>query len=187
MLYITDDVIKLGGVMLPGLVQSVNVQEAANIYTAQDDTGAVNAAQPYGYDVSKVTVDVVLENTASQTVDQMIRCYQSLFKKPGQTAATKMVVINADCAAHGITSVYFKAFETKNTISESKVTASLEFWSPNLVAVKVIQKAAATKKKASKKKKKSKKKSKKKKSKSAAKDKRKTGKAKKKAKKITKK
>lgn len=186
MLYITDNIIRLGGVMLPGLVQSVNVQDSANIYTAQDDTGAVNSAQPRGYDITKIIVEVLLEATPSQTVDQMIRSYVALFRKPGQTAAAKMTVVNADCAAHGITSAYFKSFETKNVISESKVTASLELWSPVVfVAVKVVKK---TKKKTSKKKSsKKKKKTKKKKSKSAAKDKRKTGKAKKKARKITKK
>ncbi len=185
MLYITDDIIKLKGVMLPGQVQSVNVQESANIHTAQDDTGAVNSAQPRGYEVSKVTVEVILEATDSKTVKQMIRSYQALFKKPKQTAAAKMTIVNADCAAHGITRVYFKSFETKNVISESKVTASLEFWSPNLVTVKVTKKSKK-KKKTSKKKKKSKK-TRKKKSKSAAKDKRGTSKAKKTAKKITKK
>jgi hypothetical protein len=185
MLYITDDIIKLGGVMLPGLVQSVGVQEAANIYTPQDDTGAVNSAQPRGYDISKITIEILLEATNSQTVDQMIRSYESLFRKPGQTAARKMAVVNADCAAHGITSAYFKSFETKNVISESKVTATLELWSPPVfVAVKVVKKST---KKTSKKKSSKKKKTKKKKSKSAAKDKRKTGKSKKNAKKITKK
>ena len=185
MLYITDDIIRLGGVMLPGLVQSVNIQESANIYTPQDDTGAVNSAvQPRGYDISKITVEVILEATVSQTVEQMIRSYKSLFKKPGQSSAKKMAIVNADCAAHGITSAYFKAFETKNVISESSVTATLELWSPSaFVAVKVVKKS----KKKTSKKKSSKKKTKKKKSKSAAKDKRKTGKAKKKARKITKK
>lgn len=184
MLYITDNIIKLGSVMLPGQVQSVNIQESANIYTTQDDKGATSAAQPRGYDVSKVTVEVVLEATSTQTVEQMIRVYQALFKKSGQTSATKRAIVNADCAAHGITSVYFKSFETKNVVSESKVTASLELWSPNILAVTVTK---TSKKKKSKKKKSSKKKTKKKKSKSAAKDKRKTGKAKKTAKRITKK
>ena len=101
------------------------------------------------------------------------------------TTARKMAVVNADCAAHGITSAYFKSFETKNVISESKVTATLELWSPPVfVAVKVVKKST---KKTSKKKSSKKKKTKKKKSKSAAKDKRKTGKSKKNAKKITKK
>ncbi|MBC5745097.1 hypothetical protein FMM74_016345 [Lachnospiraceae bacterium MD308] len=186
MLYITDNIIKLGGVMLPGQVQSVNVQESANIHTAQDDTGAVNSVQPRGYEISKITVEVLLEETSSQSVDQMIRAYQALFKKPKQKAAVKRAVVNEDCAAHGITSVYFKSFETKNIISESKVTAALELWSPNTVAVKVTKKSTK-KKKTGKKKKNSKKRTKKKKSKSAAKDKRNTSKAKKRAKNITKK
>lgn len=186
MLYVTDSIIKLGSVMLPGQVQNVSVQESANIYTPQDDNGATSAAQPHGYEVSKVTVEVLLEATASTTVDQMVRSYQALFKKSGQNNAKKMSVVNAECAACGITSVYFKSFELKKVYSESKATATLELWAPNVLPARlVVVKKEETSKKSKKKSKK--KKTKKKKSKSAAKDKRKTSKAKKKAKKITKK
>jgi len=144
MLYIQDKVAKLGGVILGGQVSSVEVQESATIYTAQDDKGKVKKTQPVGYDNAKVMIDIVLEDGPDgTTIDQMINM-QRLFKAQGQEQAMLFPIVNEDCSARGITQVYFKGFTTKKVISESKRIASLELWAPKIAGITVIKKTSET-------------------------------------------
>lgn len=184
MLYVVDKVMKLGGVYIGGEVTDVEITEGATIYEAQDDKGKIKSRQPNGYETAKVMVNILMEDTKTETTLQQITNIQKLFKAYGQDKAKLLSVVNEDCSARGITQVYFKNFTTKKVISESKRIASLELWAPTIVGIKVTKKS--TKKKTTKKKT-TKKKTTKKSSKSPAKDTRKTASAKKNAKKITKK
>lgn len=184
MLYVVDKVMKLGGVYIGGEVTDVEITEGASIYEAQDDKGKIKSRQPNGYETAKVMVNILMEDTPSESTLQQITNIQRLFKAYGQTEAKLLAIVNEDCAARGITKVYFKNFTTKKIISESKRIASLELWAPTVAGIRVVKKKTTTKKTAAKKKT-TKKKTTKKKSKSPAKDTRKTAKAKKTAKKIT--
>ena len=106
---------------------------------------------------------------------------QRLFKPYGQKKAKLLKIVNEDCAARGISKVYFKNFDTSNEISESGRLATLELLAPTTAGIK-------TKKKGSKKKtsKKKSSKSKKNKNKSPAQKKPSTSKEKDKAKKLIK-
>lgn len=144
MLYIQDKVAKLGGVILGGQVSSVEVQEAATIHMAQDDKGKVKKTQPVGYDNAKVMIDIILEDgPEGSTLDQLINM-QRLFKAEGQEQAILFPIVNEDCAARGITEVYFKSFSSKKIISESKRIASLELWAPKIAGITVIKKTDDT-------------------------------------------
>ena len=141
MLYIQDKVAKLGDVILGGQVSSVEVQESATIHTAQDDKGKIKKTQPVGYDNAKVMIDIILEDgPEGTTIDQLINM-QSLFKAEGQEQAVLLPIVNEDCAARGISEVYFKSLSSKKVISESKRIASLELWSPKIAGITVIKRA----------------------------------------------
>lgn len=184
MLYVVDKVMKLGGVYIGGEVTDVEITEGATIYEAQDDKGKIKSRQPNGYETAKVMVNILMEDTQSETTIQQITNIQRLFKAYGQTKAKLLAIVNEDCAARGITKVYFKSFTTKKVISESKRIASLELWAPTVAGIKVAKKKTTAKKKSTKKKT-TKKKTTKKTSKSPAKDNKKTAAAKKAAKKVT--
>ena len=183
MLYVQDKVVKLGGVYLKGQVTSVEVQEAGSVYVAQDEKGRFKKSQPVGYENAKVMIDILLEDTKNATTLEQLTEMQRLFKAYGQNKPKLLPIVNEDCAARGISSVYFKNLTSKKVISESKRIASLELWAPDIAGIKVKKKKSKkkTKKKSSKKTK-----SKKLKSKSPAKDSRNTLKAKKIAKRIVK-
>lgn len=184
MLYVVDKVIKLGGVYIGGEVTDVEISEGATIYEAQDDKGKIKSRQPNGYETAKVMVNVLMEDTKSETTIQQITNIQRLFKAYGQTKAKLLSIVNEDCAARGITKVYFKNFTTKKVISESKRIASLELWAPTVAGIKVTKKTS-TKKKTTKKASTKKKTTKKTSSKTPAKDNKKTAAAKKAARKVT--
>lgn len=145
MLYVTDKVAKLGGIYLGGEVTSIEIEEAANIYTAQDEKGKIKTTQPNGYEQAKVTIDILLEDTKKETTLDQVRNMQRLFKAPGQANAKLFKIVNEDCAARGISKVYFKSFTTKKVIAESKRIASLELLAPKIAGVKLRKKNAVAK------------------------------------------
>lgn len=140
MLYIQDKVVKLGGVYLKGQVTSVEVQEAGSVYVAQDEKGRFKKSQPSGYENSKVMIDMLLEDTKeADTLEQLMEM-QVIFKSYGQSKPKLLTIVNEDCAARGITKVYFKSFTSKKVISESKRVVSLELWAPDIAGIKVKKK-----------------------------------------------
>lgn len=183
MLYVRDKVAKLGNVILGGEVTSVEITEAGSVYVAQDEKGRYKKSQPVGYENGKVNIDILLENMSGYSTLDQLGAMQNLFKAHGQDKPKLLPIVNDDCAARGITQVYFKTLTSKKVISESKRIATLELWAPNIGTIKVTKKMKSINKKKSTKKKS---KSKKSMTKSPAKDSRKTNKAKKTAKKITK-
>ena len=62
---------------------------------------------------------------------------------PGQTKAKLFAIVNEDCAARGISQVYFKSFSSKKIISESKMIVSLELWEPKTAGITVVKKAGS--------------------------------------------
>ena len=179
MLYVRDKVAKLGNVILGGEVTSVEITEAGSVYVAQDEKGRYKKSQPVGYENGKVNIDILLEDMSGYSTLAQLRDMQNLFKGNGQDKPKLLPIVNDDCAARGITQVYFKTLTSKKVISESKRIATLELWAPNIGTVKVIKKKKSTKSKRSK--------SKKSRTKSPARDSRSTNRAKKRARKITKK
>lgn len=143
MLYVQEKVVKLGDVYLGGQVTSVEVQEAGSIYVAQDDKGKVKKSQPVGYENAKVMVDILLEDTAEASTLEQLTELQCLFKPYGQEKPRLLPIVNEDCAARGITTVYFKSLTSKKVIAESKRIVSLELWAPDIAGITVKKKTDA--------------------------------------------
>lgn len=134
MLFIEDEIIKLGGVVLSGQVKSVEITQEATIDEIEDDKGQTKASQPTGYGAAKITVDFILEDGSKSTLEQ-IADMQRLFKDYGQTAARLLPVVNEDCSARGITEVYFKSLGTKSVTASSGRTASLVLETPTIASI----------------------------------------------------
>lgn len=143
MLYVQEKVVKLGGVYLQGQVTSVEVQEAGSVYVAQDEKGRFKKSQPVGYENAKVMIDILLEDSKNMTTLEQLTGMQQLFKSHGQDKPKLLTIVNEDCAARGITKVYFKSLTSKKVVAESKRIASLELWAPDIVGIKLKKKAAA--------------------------------------------
>lgn len=140
MLYVHEKVAKLGGILLGGQVSSVEIQESASIYVAQDDKGKVKKTQPVGYDNAKVIIDIILEDSPEETSLEQLTNMQRLFRTNGQTQAKLFSIVNEDCAARDIFQVYFKSLSSKKVISESKRIVSLELWAPKTAVIEVVKK-----------------------------------------------
>lgn len=184
MLLVQEHLIKLGGVKLSGQMKSIDISESATIENIEDDKGKTKASQPTGYEAAKISIEFILEDSQGMTQLEQISAMQRLFRPYKQKKAKLLKVVNEDCAARGISKVYFEKLGTKNVTAESKRTATLELLAPAIAGIKLkpAKQAKAIQKKIDK----TFGKSRKKKSKSPSAKKRSTAAAKKKAKKLAK-
>ena len=140
MLVVQEHLIKLGGVKLSGQMKSIDISETATIENIEDDKGKTKANQPTGYEAAKITIEFILEDSPGKTQEEQIKAMQRLFKPPGQKKAKLLKVSNKDCAYRGISKVYFQKLSTKNTIAQSKRTATLELLAPAIAGIRVKKK-----------------------------------------------
>lgn len=148
MLVIQDEIIKIGGIVLSGQAKSIEITQEAIIDEIQDDKGKTKSSQPTGYGAARISIDFVLEDS-DIPVQEQIADLQRLFRPYGQSAASLLSIVNEDCAARGINEVYFKNLSTKNIISASGRTATLELITaiPAIIETKTV--SASSKKKTS--------------------------------------
>lgn len=59
-------------------------------------------------------IDILLEDTKTATTLDQLKEMQRLFKAYGQDEPKLLTIVNEDCAARGITKVYFKILTSKN-------------------------------------------------------------------------
>lgn len=145
MLLVQEHLIKLGGVKLSGQLKSIEISETATIEDIEDDKGTTKANQPTGYEAATVSIEFILEDSKNMTQLEQIIAMQRLFKPYGQKQAKLLKVYNEDCAARGISKVYFQKLQSKNEISESGRTATLELLAPKVAGIKLkTKKQAAT-------------------------------------------
>ena len=138
MLYVTDKMIQLSGVVIPGQVKKIEITQATTIDEVQDDNNVTLGYQPTGYELAKISVEITLEPTPEQTFLEQLAAIQLLFRPAGQTEPKVLDLVNSQAAAHNITQVYFKQIGSSKKTESSYGTATLEFWEyvPMKVATK---------------------------------------------------
>ena len=124
MIYVEDELIKLNGVVLPGLVKSIEVIETAKVDEQEVEGSATKPKQATGYEDAKVNIELIIDDTPSQTKYQR---YATL-RAPGQSVPQPIPIISEDTAAHGVEKVIFKKLSHKGENKRGQLTATLELW-----------------------------------------------------------
>lgn len=128
MLYLEDQTIKLNGILLPGLVKSIEVKESAMIDEQQVEGSAAKPKQPTGYEDAKVNIELIIDDTPTQTKYQRLGTLRALFRQPGQSVPQPIPIVCEDTAAHGVDKVLFKGISHKAENKSGQLPVSLEFW-----------------------------------------------------------
>lgn len=128
MIYVEDQLVKVNGVVLPGLVKSIEVKESAQIDEQEVEGSAAKPKQAVGYEDAKITVELILDDTPTKTKYQALETVRAIFRKPGQTVPQPIPIVSEDTAKHGIDKVLFKDFSHKAEAKKDQITVSLEFW-----------------------------------------------------------
>ena len=124
MIYVEDELIKLNGVVLPGLVKSIEVIETAKVDEQEVEGSATKPKQATGYEDAKVNIELIIDDTPSQTKYQRYATLRAIFRSPGQSVPQPIPIISEDTAAHGVEKVIFKKLSHKR----GQLTATLELW-----------------------------------------------------------
>lgn len=128
MIFLEDETIKLNGVVLPGLVKSIEVTETAAVDEQEVEGSAVKPKQATGYEDAKVTIELILDDTQSQTKYERLAVLRAAFRAPGQSVPQPIPIVCEDTAAHGIDKVIFKKLTHKGENKKDQLTATLELW-----------------------------------------------------------
>lgn len=147
MIYNPDDHIKLGGIILPGLVKSIEVTTPSKIDEQEVEGSAVKPKQAVGYEDAKVNIELILDDTPTHTKYELLAIIRSLFRSPGQSVPQPIPIVCEDTMRHGIDKVLFKQLSHKCDSKKDPLSVSLELWEyiPQTIKVKKGSTAAKTK------------------------------------------
>lgn len=138
MIYVEDQLVKVNGVVLPGLLKSIEVKETAKIDEQEVEGSAAKPKQATGYEDAKVNIELILDNVGSNTKYQRLATLRAIFRKPGQAVPQPIPIVSEDTAAHGIDKVLFKNLSHKAESEKDQLSVTLEFWEyiPQTIAAK---------------------------------------------------
>lgn len=145
MIYIEDQSIKLNGVVLPGLIKSIEVTESAKIDEQDVEGSAVKPKQAVGYEDAKVNIELILDDTQTQTKYQRLAVLRAVFRTPGQSVPQPIPIVCEDTAAHGIDKVLFKKLTHKAENKKGQLPVTLELWEYVPQTIKATTSSSSTK------------------------------------------
>lgn len=128
MIYVEDQLVKVNGVVLPGLVKSIEVKESAKIDEQEVEGSATKPKQATGYEDAKVNIELIVDDTTSATKYERLASVRAVFRKPGQTVPQPIPIVSEDTAKHGIDKVLFKGLSHKAEAKKGQLAVTLEFW-----------------------------------------------------------
>ena len=128
MIFVEDNTIKLNGVVLPGRVKSIEVKESAQIDEQEVEGSSTKPKQATGYEDAKINIELVVDDTDTQTKYQRLETLRAVFRKEGQGVPQPIPIVCEDAAAHGIDKVLFKSLNHKSEQKKSYFSVTLELW-----------------------------------------------------------
>ena len=128
MIYTEDQIVKVNGVVLPGLVKSIEVKESAQIDEQEVEGSSTKPKQATGYEDAKINIELVVDDTDTQTKYQRLETLRAVFRKEGQGVPQPIPIVCEDAAAHGIDKVLFKSLNHKSEQKKSYFSVTLELW-----------------------------------------------------------
>ena len=128
MIYVDDNTIKVGGVVLPGLYKSLEIKTEAKVEEQEVEGSTAKPKQATGYEDAKITLEIVLEDGPSNTKEDKLEQIQALFRRSGQAEPEVHQIVNEHTSKRGVSSVIFKSLSTKETNKKEEIAVSIEFW-----------------------------------------------------------
>lgn len=144
MIFVEDNTIKLNGVVLPGLVKSIEVKESAQIDEQEVEGSSAKPKQATGYEDAKINIELVVDDTDTQTKYQRLETLRAVFRKEGQGVPQPIPIVCEDAAAHGIDKVLFKSLNHKSEQKKSYFSVTLELWEYIPQTIQAVKSSSAS-------------------------------------------
>ena len=142
MIFVEDNTIKLNGVVLPGLIKSIEVKESAQIDEQEVEGSSTKPKQATGYEDAKINIELVVDDT--QTKYQRLETLRAVFRKEGQGVPQPIPIVCEDAAAHGIDKVLFKSLNHKSEQKKSYFSVTLELWEYIPQTIQAVKSSSAS-------------------------------------------
>lgn len=146
MVYEDDSEIMIDGIILPGLVKSLEVSTAAEIEEQEVEGSTAKPKQATGYEDGKITLEILLMDTDEITKETKLQYIQNMFREKGQDIPAVHSIINQHVAQRNISQVLFKNLTTKVTNANDQITVTIELWEyvPMTISITTAKAAGET-------------------------------------------
>lgn len=126
MIYIDDDSVKIGGILLPGIYKSIEVNHDAKIDEQDVEGSSVRPKQASGYDDAKITIEISLMDSESVTKEEKLQTIQNMFRGAGQEKPQPHEMVSTHSGIRGIKKVLIKNMTSKETNKKDEIVVNLE-------------------------------------------------------------
>lgn len=137
--------IKLSGVLLPGIMNSLSVQTDVRFDSAEQDGMSGKVKVPLGWEDSAVVMTVELLSDDSSDCYDKLSGLNAIFKDTDKGANPKVyTVVNSHLIARGINQVVFSSLSSSETDKDDVILATLNFTEHLPVVTKTEKRTIAT-------------------------------------------
>ena len=141
MIIADDEFVKIGGILLPGIFKSIEVDGSAIVEELEVEGKGKKPKQATGFEDHTVTIEIVLlDDIDGKTKEEKLDIIQNIFRKKGQKIPNIYNLVNRHTAQRGISRVIFKKLTTKESNKNNQITVSITLLEYEPVTVSVSSK-----------------------------------------------
>lgn len=126
MIYVDDDSVKIGGVILPGIYKSIEVDQEAQVDEQDVEGSSKRPKQVSGYDDAKITIEISLMDSETASKEVKLQSIQDIFKSAGQEKPVVHELISTHSSIRGICNVIIRNMKSKETNKKDEIIVNLE-------------------------------------------------------------
>lgn len=146
MIYFDDDTVKIGGVILPGIYKSIEVEHEAKIDEQTVEGSSSRPKQATGYDDAKINIELLLIDSETATKEEKLGIIQGLFRAEDQEKPEVHELVSAHTAIRGMRQVVIKKVSSKETNKKNEITVTIELLQYDVMKIKAASSGAGSKK-----------------------------------------
>lgn len=146
MIYFDDDTVKIGGVILPGIYKSIEVEHEAKIDEQTVEGSSSKPKQATGYDDAKINIELLLVDSETATKEDKLAVIQDLFQAEGQEMPQVHELVSVHTAIRGMRQVVIKKVSSKETNKKDEITVTIELIQYDVMKIKAASAGSGSKK-----------------------------------------
>lgn len=136
MIYFDDDSIKIGGVILPGIYKSMEVNHDAQVDEQEVEGSSKKPKQATGYDDAKITIEISLRDSETVTKEDKLLTIQNMFRAENQSVPIVHELVSVHSSVRGISKVIVKNMTSKETNKKDEIVVNLELMQYEAMTIK---------------------------------------------------
>lgn len=136
MIYFDDDSIKIGGVILPGIYKSMEVNHDAQVDEQEVEGSSKKPKQATGYDDAKITIEISLSDSETVTKEDKLLTIQNMFRAENQSVPTVHELVSVHSSVRGIHKVIVKNMTSEETNKKDEIVVNLELMQYETMTIK---------------------------------------------------